>query len=182
MKNTVSLKNKKPRDKVVSQSMLISILSILMCLLFLCSLSFAWFTARESSGENVIKSSYFALDVEVFDQNGNDVFVQKDDNGVQTCTFANAGTYTVVLKMTDDATATKGYCQLSISTVAEKMQTKPISKDTSVGVNPFTFTIEVEANTVAVFESKWGISSSADIAHNSNLVFVEEPETPEDNA
>ncbi len=179
MKNTTSSQNKKLPDKVFSQSMLISIFCMLMCLLLLCSMTYAWFRSSTTSNRNVIESGSFALDIDVRDANGNVVRVQDNANGTSTCTFSgDAGPYTVTLKMTDDTTASKGYCQLTIDSVAEKMQTKPISKDPSVGVERFTFTIQVEEDTVIVFEPKWGISAAADIAHGSTLVFGEEPENP----
>ena len=152
---------------------------ILMCLVLLCSMSYAWFTASESSSENVIKSGFFALDIDVRDQNDDSVSVVGNPDGTHTCNFTNAGTYTITLKMTGDTTASKGYCELSISSVAEKMQTEPISKDASVGVEKLTFTIvTTEENTVVVFEPKWGISASSDISHNSTHTFGEDSPTP----
>ena len=162
---------------MVSPSMLMPILSILMCLVFLCSASYAWFTATEKSGENVITSSFFALDINVLDEHGNVVVVQDNTDGTQTCTFSEAGTYTVTLRMTNDTTASKGYCELTINST-EKKQTDPISKNPANGENPFTFTIEVEAGTVVVFEPKWGVSASSDIASGSTHSFVEEPQNP----
>ena len=173
MKNIFSCKKKKPSEKTFSQSILISVFSILLCLVLLCSMTYAWFTASESSSENVIKSGFFALDIDVLDENGDVVPVA--DN---TCTFINAGTYTITLKMTGDTTASRGYCQLSISSVAEKMQTEPISKDAFVGVEEFTFTIVAEANTVVVFEPRWGISAAPDISNGSTLVLGEDSSTP----
>ena len=173
MKNTFSFKNEKRSEKLFSQSMLISVFSILLCLVLLCSMTYAWFTANALSSGNVIKSGFFALDIDVRDEN--DDVVPVADN---TCTFNDAGTYTITLKMTGDTTASKGYCELSISSVAEKMQTAPISKDASVGVEEFTFTIVAEANTVVVFEPKWGISAAPDISHNGTLALTEEPENP----
>lgn len=178
MKNIFSSKNKKRSEKLFSQSMLISVFSILMCFVLLCSMSYAWFTASESSSENVIKSGFFALDIDVRDETGGTVSVVDNANGTHTCKFIDAGTYTITLKMTGDTTASKGYCELSISSVAEKMQTKPISKDASVGVEEFTFKIVVKANTVVEFEPKWGISAAADISHNSTHTFDEDSPTP----
>lgn len=179
MKNTVSPKNKKLPDKVFSQSMLISIFCMLMCLFLLCSMTYAWFRSSTSNASNVIKSSFFDLAIDVRDENGNAIHVQHYANAAPACTFANAGTYTVTLKMTENTTASKGYCQLTASSMAEKLQTEPISKDPSVGVEELTFTIQVEAGTVVSFESKWGISAAADIAHGSTFVLIEEPEIPE---
>ena len=177
MKNNVSSKNKKRSRKIISPGMLMPLFSIFVCLVFLCSASYAWFTATEKSGENVITSSFFALNIDVRDENGFAVAVQDNENGTHSCTFAEAGTYKVTLRMTDDTTASKGYCELTINST-QKKQTESISKNPYVGKNPFTFTIEVEANTVVVFEPKWGISASADIAHNGTLDLVEEPQNP----
>ena len=179
MKNKVSFNEEKQAERVISQSLLISIIGTIMCVVFLCSATYSWFTAAEKSGENVIESSLFALDFDVRDENGMTVPVADNIDGTHTCTFENAGTYKITLKMNKDTTASKGYCQLTISSKAEKMQTAPISNDASVGgVNPFTFTIVVEENTVIIFESKWGMSASPDIYHDSTYVFAEEPENP----
>jgi len=178
LKNIFSSKNKERSQKLFSPSMLMSIFSILMCLVFLCSMTYAWFTATVSSGENVIKSGFFALEIDVLDENGDVVPVVDNTDGTHTCTFTNAGTYTVTLKMTGDTTASKGYCELSISSVAENMQTEPISKDPDIGVEEFTFKIVAEANTVVVFEPKWGISASPDISNGGILAPSGEPENP----
>ena len=170
MKKIFSTKDKKLTDKTFSQSMLISIISILLCVVALCSVTYAWFTTNVSSGENVIESSRFALDITVYDEN--DATIDVIDNADETyrCTFESVGVYTVVLKMSDDTTASKGYCEITINST-EKKQTTPISKDTTIGVDPFTFKIEItEANTVIVFKPKWGMSASADIANDGLLV------------
>ena len=177
MKNNVSSKNKKRSRKIISPGMLMPLFSIFVCLVFLCSASYAWFTATEKSGENVITSSFFALDIDVRDENGDVFSVPADGDGKHTFTFETGGTYTVTLRMTEDTTASKGYCELTINST-QKKQTESISKNPYVGKNPFTFTIEVEANTVVVFEPKWGISASEDIAHNGILDLVEEPQNP----
>ena len=169
MKNIFSYNDKKLTDKVFSQSLLVSILSILLCVVALCSITYAWFTTNVSSGENVIESSRFALDIKVIDKNDSPIDVIDNDDGTYRCTFESVGVYTVVLKMTDDTTASKGYCEITINST-DKKQTEPISKDTSVGIDPFIFTIEItRENTVIVFEPKWGISASSDISNREQL-------------
>ena len=178
MKNKVSSKIKKRSKKMISPGMLMPLFSIFMCLVFLCSASYAWFTATEKSVENVITSSFFALDIVVVDENGNAFSVLADGDGKHTFTFAEAGTYDITLKMTNEATASKGYCELTISSEAEKKQTESISKDATLGVQKLTFTMTVEENTVVVFEPKWGISASQDIFNGSYFNFADEPQNP----
>ena len=170
MKYICSSNNGKLTEKAFSQNLLVSILSILLCIVALCSITYAWFTTNVSSGENVIESGRFALDIKVIDMNGSPIDVINNDDGTYRCTFENVGVYTVVFKMTDDTTASKGYCEMTIN-ATEKMQTAPISKDASIGFDPFTFTIEItHENTVVVFEPKWGISASPDIFNGGRLV------------
>ena len=169
MKHIFSSNDEKLTDKAFSQNLLVSILSILLCIVALCSITYAWFTTNVSSGENIIESGRFALDILV---TGEDGIVNATDsaNGIYRYTFANVGEYTVVFKMTDDTTASKGYCEMTIN-ATEKMQTEPISKDTTIGLDPFTFTIEItHENTVIVFEPKWGISASPDVSNADRLV------------
>jgi hypothetical protein len=104
----------------------------------------------------VIKSSFFDLDIEIDDTNDT-INVIDNKDGTYSYTFQNEGKYRVILKMTEDATASKGYCEITINST-EKKQTESIGKDET-----FIFYIEVTANTVVVFEPKWGISSSVDI-------------------
>lgn len=174
MKNIFSSDDEKLNERVFSQSLIISIISILLCIIALCSITYAWFTTNVSSGENVVESSTFALVIEVADGEGNAIAVTDNQDGTHSCTLENTGEYTVVLKMTDDTTASKGYCEITLN-ATEVMQTEPISDDSSIGVNPFTFTVAAaDANTVITFESKWGISAAADIADGDTVGGIDE--------
>ena len=179
MKNIFSSSDEKITEKAFSQHLLVAIFSILLCIIALCSITYAWFTTNTVSGENVIESSRFALDVQVYDGNGNPLEVTANANGTFQCAFEDIGEYTVVLSMTNDTTATKGYCELTVNGTEIK-QTRPISKDASIGVDPFTFTVQITSeNTVVVFEAKWGLSSSADVANGDRLVVSNAPASDE---
>ena len=150
-------------DKAFSRLVFTSILGIFVCIVCLCSATFAWFTTNTTSGSNVLDSGRFALEVSVVDENGEAVPVVDNENGTFTCVLEGTGIYTVVLQMTDDTTATKGYCDVTINSVNVK-HTNPISKNADIGVDPFSFTIEAnDENTVVVFKPKWGLSANADI-------------------
>lgn len=157
-------------DKAFSRLIITSILGIFVCIVCLCSATFAWFTTNTTSGSNVLDSGRFALEISVVDENGESVSVVDNGNGTFTCVLESVGNYTVALKMTDDTTATKGYCDVTINTVNVK-QTHPISKNADIGVDPFSFTIEAnEENTVVVFKPKWGLSANADIENGGVVV------------
>ena len=169
MKDMFSSDGEKLTEKAFSHNLLISVVSILMCVVALCSITYAWFTTNVSSGENVIESSRFSLDVTVSDGNGTPISITDNDDGTFTCNFERTGEYTVVLQMTADTTASKGYCEFIIDSM-EKKQTTSISKDAAIGVDPFTVTFEVTSeNTAVVFVPKWGISATANIANGDKL-------------
>ena len=166
LKKIFDANDEKITEKAFSQGLIISVLSILLCVVALCSATYAWFSIDLSSGSNVLESSRFALDIKVIDEQGNDVFVKDNENGTFSCTLETVGAkYSVVMKMTNDTTATKGYCDVVINDTNKK-QTQPISDDSAIGVNPFTFTIEVTSeNTVVTFVPKWGLPAEAEIAN-----------------
>ena len=138
----------------------------------------AWFTTDVSSNQNIIESGSFALVVNVLNENGDTVSVVDNGDGKQTCNLSAAETYTVTLTMTDDTTASKGYCELTINST-DKRQTASISKDATLGVEELTFIIVAEEDTVVVFEAKWGISAADQkIANGGTLTLVEEPANP----
>ena len=167
MENKILKKEKK--EKTFIQNIVISVFGVLVCIIALCSITYAWFTKNASSVENVIESSLFNLEITVTDSDGNSIELTENADGKLFCTFEETGTYTVVLTMTDDTTATKGYCEFSIGST--KLQTKSVSRDEAIGVDPFTFTFEItEANTSVIFEPKWGISADPDISNEDNFL------------
>lgn len=158
-------KEEKITEKAFSQSLLVSVLSIILCLVALFSITYAWFTADLSSGGNVLESSRFALEVYVTDGEGNAIPVEANQDGSFTCHLVATGRYTVTLRMTEDTTATKGYCNVTVNS-EEKKQTAPISKDPAIGAEPFVFTLEAtEENTIVRFAPHWGLPANEQIFH-----------------
>lgn len=138
-------------DKAFSRMMLTSVLGILVCLVCLCSATWAWFTADVSNNSNTIGTGQFDLEVEV---SIGDVRLERSTDRTNVHTFEKAGLYTVTLKMTEDTTVTKGYC---IITVNGKTY-KTASINNVDGTNPFKFTLDVKEDGMTVeFTSAWGI-------------------------
>ena len=164
MKKMFSAADEKLTDKVFMQNLVFSVIGVLICIVALCSVTFAWFSSDVSSAENVIESSRFALVVKV----GTEEVTPLED-GTISYTFAERGTYAVRLTMTGDSTASKGYCEIGINDNA-RLRTAPISKDSSIGVEVFEFTLVItEADSVVIFEPKWGIAADADIYNGGTV-------------
>ena len=175
MKIFLDNKNDKVTDRALTQGLVVAILSIALCIVVLCSMTYAWFNADVSSTGNVLESSRFALDIKVLDGNGEELQVVETENaGVYTCTLTAIGQYTVYMTMTPDSTASKGYCNV-IPGERDKMQTAPISKDADIGTETITFTVDSDnADTVIAFEPKWGLPANATIMPEDVVATIDE--------
>ena len=176
MKKTPISSDERITEKAFSQSLLISTISILLCIVALCSMTYAWFSTENNSGNNLLQSGHFGLSVSVVAQTDGatdaasvEIAVTEGDDGTSQCVLPHAGTYTVTLSMTEETTVTKGYCSVSVNN--ETFKTDLVSKDPTLGVEPFSFTVVTDAeNTVLTFQPKWGIPAESDIAHTAELV------------
>ena len=175
-------KNKKMTDKTFSQGMIISLVSVLLCIVALCSASYAWFSAKTSSGQNLLQGSSFALDVTVTDGAGNELSVTDNQDGTLTYVLGAAGDYQVTLRMSAQATATKGYCGIVVG--GEEKRTSSISRDSEIGVDPFVFTLTATENGTSVtFMPKWGIPATSNLSNGETWVLgnLEPTESPSEN-
>ena len=172
MKKVFTPETEKVTDKAFTHGLLVSVFSILLCIVALCSMTYAWFSAGISSGVNTLEGGRFALDVTVINNaDGTDVVLTETENGGYKCTLAE-GEYTVTLKMTDDTTASKGFCDIKID-LNEVFHTSPVSKDETIGHDPLSFTVKIVDESVSVtFVPKWGISSTDEPVENGDTVTV----------
>lgn len=150
--------NNKPdklTDKAFSRLMLTSVLGILVCIMCLCSATWAWFSVNTSSSGNKVSSGQFDLTVSVADASSEVTTLSENTLGKTVYTFENIGVYTVKLKMTEDTTVTKGFCTLDVGN--DTYYTASINAET----DPFTFTIDVkEAGVTVTFSPAWGYPSA----------------------
>lgn len=166
MKKFFDSKDEKITEKAFSQSLIVSVLSILLCIVALCSMTYAWFTEETESGNNKLVSGSFDVIISVTktDNNGitTDIPITEDPlkAGVYNCSLSE-GTYTVKLKLTQEATV-KGHCIVTINDSVQYTdaivgeQTK--NRENRVPNDPFTFTLKVEKDgTVVTFEPRWGV-------------------------
>ena len=65
LKNFFDCKDEKITEKAFSQSLIISVVSILLCIVALSSVTYAWFTGETTSGSNTLMSGSFDVKITV---------------------------------------------------------------------------------------------------------------------
>ena len=166
MRNTIPKHEEKISDKVLSQTLIFSTISILLCIVALCSATYAWFVADVSSHSNRLETGRFDLVVLVSNESGESVDVTDSTAGAVVI-FEDAGIYTVTLAISDDTTASRGFCKLKVGDVS--YTTASISRESSGGT--FVFKIKTtEPNTVITFISAWGIPAHEDVKNEATLI------------
>ena len=183
MKNFFDCKDEKITEKAFSQGLLISVLSILLCIVALCSITYAWFTGGTSSNSNKLTSGSFDVSVSVIKTSGADgtliensvAMIALDDGSYK---LSMPGTYTVTLTPSDDATV-KGYCIVTIDTnkvyrTDVILDSEMVDESYTEATAPFTFTIVVDKiDTVVKFEPHWGVLVEPDIKEGATIAVKE---------
>ena len=149
-------------DEAFLRGAIAGLIAILLCLVALCSTTYAWFLAESRSGASVISGSRYSLSVTLTDENGDPVPVTDRGNDTFFCALKSGKTYTVSLQTSADTTATRGYC--SISVLGVEKHTESISLDKERGRARVTFFVSVADKDVSVvLESRMGIPAVVDI-------------------
>lgn len=158
--------NEKLNDKAFSNILIASALATVICIICLCSSTFAWFTANKSSDNNIIEAGRFYTDVSVTDPLANSITLNEAD-GVISCSLAAGGVYTVELNVAAASTLKRGHCVIVVDET--KYKTDGIYADSAL---PFTFTIDTTGKTEAVdvtFTAAWGVPATPDITDGGNI-------------
>ena len=194
LKSFFTSHDEKITEKVFSQSLLISVISILLCLVALCSMTYAWFTESTTSSENTLISGSFALDEPTIVQvaeggistvNASADIVILNENGVYSCTLPANGTYLVTL--TCGASTAKGHCTVKINGCKKSTDViigaATVNKDvyTYTENDPFSFCIQTSTEAVTVeFDAAWGVVVSPDIKKDFTYRSVDWEESSDD--
>ena len=163
-------------EKAFSRLWITSIVGILVCIACLCSTTWAWFSADQAAESNVVQSGRFDLDISITEESGvlekaieeqNATVIELTDlsNGKMSCKLPK-GKYTVVLKITQDTTVTKGFCTMSVEGKNKVYHTDSIYAD---GADPFTFTLDVQEEITMLFSPAWGIPAMVDVELGETL-------------
>lgn len=132
-----------------------SVLGLCICAVCLCGMSWAWFTASTAASATTIRSATLRIEeVKLGDKK-----LTSDGNGRYTITQKlTEGSYTLSFKATENSTATKGFCKISIK-IGDLAETSYDTGDIA-DKNTHTVTITVNNNsneniTITV-EPIWG--------------------------
>ena len=132
-----------------------SVLGLCICAVCLCGMSWAWFTASTAASATTIRSATLRIEEVKLD----DKDLISDGNGGYTITEQlTEGSYTLSFKATENSTATKGFCKISIK-IGDSAETSYDTGDIA-DKNTHTVTITVNNNsneniTITV-EPIWG--------------------------
>lgn len=121
----------------------LSAVGLCACLICLCGVSWAWFTATSSSGTAVIQAATYAVGVSA---NGTGDVEITPESGTTTVTFTAAGEYTVTL--TPTGTAQNGYCKISYA--EGDYYTGQLTTD------KLHFTVNADADSKLTVTPQWG--------------------------
>lgn len=132
-----------------------SVLGLCICAVCLCGMSWAWFTASTAASATTIRSATLQIEEVKLDNE----LLTNSENGSYTITKAlTKGSYTLSFKATENSTATKGFCKISIK-IGNSAETSYDTEDIA-DKNAHTVTITVNNNsneniTITV-EPIWG--------------------------
>lgn len=88
-----------------------SVLGLCICAVCLCGMSWAWFTASTAASATTIRSATLQIE----DVKLGDTELTSDGKGRYTITQKlTGGSYALSFKATENSTATKGFCKISI--------------------------------------------------------------------
>ena len=138
-------KQEKLTEKAFTQSIAVSVISILVCVVALCSVTWAWFSSEISSPSSDIKSAYCDVNVTVVSEDS------KLESIGGKYSFLKDKAYKIQISAT--GTAETAYCILKIDGV--DYYTAQIPTQTSI---EFTLQFDAEATEVEII-TRWGISS-----------------------
>ena len=144
--------NDRLTDKAFSRFLVTSILSILACIVCLCSTTYAWFSDNAPSNSNKIQTATECL-LEVSVIRANDMVEFTDvDKGI---ILSPDEEYQVTLSL--PASSSSGYCLISAG--AAEYYTDYILRHDEELPKTVTFTLTVAEATNVTFTPRWGIYS-----------------------
>ena len=134
-------------EKAFTQSIAVSGISILLCIVALCSVTWAWFSEGVTSSLNTIKTGNCTVTVSVM-YDGVEIAPNSDATG--TYTFEAGKSYQITI--TSTGSAESSYCKLVIG--GQDFYTEQVS--TSEPNNTITFALTFDAQTEVEIITHWG--------------------------
>ena len=155
----------KMSDKAFNRLIFTSVLSIVLCLVLLCSTTYAWFADGVTQGGNEIKAANECLLSVTVTKNGESTPLENIESGV---TLNEGATYRVDLSLPKDSSS--GYCIISVG--ANQYFSEYLTRHDSDAPKTLTFYVKCDATFDNVtFTSHWGIySRDCDVYADNTLV------------
>ena len=143
--------NEKLSDKAFARLALTSILGILVCIICLCSTTYAWFTGSVQVDNNTFKAADACLlSVSVYKDGTEKAIIDTENATTLEC----EGTYTVTLTLPKESAS--GYLVLTVDGQEYYSDYLQRNDDTD---QTLTFTLNVKAAKNVTFTARWGIYS-----------------------
>lgn len=159
-------KKEEHKDSLVPM-LLPSILSISICLICICGMTWAWYSASIDIDKNTIKAAYYDISVEVKDEQ--DILVEKSNDGNY---ILPTGTYSVTL--TAKGNASTGYCKMKIADIEKELYTEQMyPTPANEQKQSITFIIKVEDSSKNIsFLPVWGTyKGTSEITDGDGVVY-----------
>lgn len=119
-----------------------SVLGLCICAVCLCGMSWAWFTASTAASATTIRSATLQIE----EVKLGDTKLTSDGKGRYTITQKlTGGSYALSFKATENSTATKGFCKISIK-IGDSAET---SYDTEDIADKIAHTVTVTVNNIS---------------------------------
>ena len=158
-----NIQTEKLTDKAFTRLMLTSIVGVVICIICLCSTTWAWFTVGLPNNSNQIKVAEECLLSISIKEITDDGFVDVDISG--DVYLLNDVTYEVTLSL--PAGSASGYCVINTSSAS--YYSDYIYQHSYVEDRMLTFELTVDTPQVVTFTSRWGIYSGEGSVQNGRL-------------
>ena len=146
----------------------LSAVGLCACLICLCGVSWAWFTATTSTGTTVIQAATYTVDVSA---DKNESVKITTESGTTTVTFTDAGEYTITL--TPTGTAQNGYCKISYAEGDYYTGQLPTDK--------LHFTVNADADSKLTVTPQWGSYSGTPNLSSDGIIGSTTGNTQQEN-
>ena len=154
------------------QSILVSVITILVSLACLTAATWAWCSEDMSSAGNTIQAASYELDIKVLDPDGIALTPSADGlaSGYHIYHFEAGEKYTVIL--TANGTASNCYCIVTVDGINYYTNLIPTSESEN---NPSRYVIKTDRDVEIKFDLRWGIhNEEIDINNNDSWDLTEE--------
>ena len=176
MKSFFDCKDEKITEKAFLQSVIISVVGFLLCIVVLCSMTYAWFSSETSSSANTLMSGSFDVTIgvsKVEDGVAAASTIEAESNNEGKYTYKLLpGTYEISLALTEDSTV-KGHCVVTIGNDTQHTDAiigaNTANVENAAMTDPFKFKITVTAETTVFLEPRWGVVVNADIDYDEEI-------------